>query len=67
MSVASKVQGALVFAGAAVLSALVVAGDSLREGLEIELVKVIVAVEVLAVGILAGLALWFKGEIPSRK
>ncbi len=64
MSKASKVQGALVFLVAFILSALILVGDKLREGLEILLVKIIVAAAVLLVGVMAGLALWFKGETP---
>ena len=64
MSKKSKMQGALVFIAAFTLSTLVLIGDKLREGLEILLVKAIVAAAVLLVGIMAGLALWFKGETP---
>lgn len=64
MSKVSKLQGVLVLIAAVTLSTLILVGDKLREGLEIMLVKVIVAAAVLLVGIMAGLALWFKGETP---
>jgi CHASE2 domain-containing sensor protein len=51
---------------AIVLSALVLVGDRIREGLELMLVKAIVSAAVLLVGVLAGLALWFKGEAPGQ-
>lgn len=56
-----RVAGLLVTAVAAALSALILLGDMLREGLSYTVMKAVVAAGVILVGVLAGLALWFKG------
>ncbi len=63
MGIGVKFQGLALMATSALLAMLVLFGGRIREGFDLLVVKAIVAFATVLVGVLAGLALWFRGEV----